>query len=123
MGFRDAIRVCLTKKYATFSGRASRSEYWFFYLFTFVLFAILQLIASNSTAVSVLVLLVLLGLFVPSIAVGVRRLHDVGRSGWWLLLGLIPLVGALVLFVWSVSGGTAGDNSYGPDPLSRGTST
>lgn len=123
MGFRDAIRVCLTKKYATFSGRASRSEYWWFYLFALITNIVISLIASNSSAVSVIALVVTLGLLLPIFAVGVRRLHDVGRSGWWFLLGLVPILGGLVLLVWSVSPGTTGNNSYGPDPLSSGAST
>lgn len=110
------------KKYATFSGRAQRAEYWYFVLFYILIFIGLSFIDgvmgsfSSEAGMGFLGGLLTLGLLIPSIAVGVRRLHDTGRSGWWLLLALIPLVGAIVLLVFTVQDSEAGANSYGPNP-------
>ncbi|MFT4027199.1 MAG: DUF805 domain-containing protein [Novosphingobium sp.] len=103
-------------KYVVFSGRASRSEYWFFYLATF-LASIVASIIDNILGLGFLSMIVALGLFLPSIAAGIRRLHDTDRSGWWLLIVLIPLVGAILLIVWLATKGTPGTNQFGPDPL------
>ncbi len=109
-------------KYADFSGRARRSEYWYFTLFNFV-FIMLAMIADNlfGTTIPNLpygVFYCLYALFVilPGWAVSVRRLHDVGKSGWFLLIVLIPLIGAIWLFVLTVTEGDSGDNDYGTDP-------
>jgi uncharacterized membrane protein YhaH (DUF805 family) len=117
MDFSQAIKTCLNK-YATFSGRAQRSEYWYFFLFM----VIANIVASVVDSVifgdtPVLYLIATLALLVPSIAAGVRRLHDTDKSGWWLLLGLIPFVGAIVLIVFFCQRGTVGQNQFGPDPL------
>lgn len=104
MGFFGAIKsVC--SKYATFSGRARRSEYWWFCLFC-MLWCWIPIVN------------IILGLifFIPSLAVAVRRLHDTGRSGWWLFLGLIPIIGSIVLFVFNVTDSQPGNNQYGPNP-------
>jgi uncharacterized membrane protein YhaH (DUF805 family) len=114
MPFPDAVRSVLTQ-YATFTGRARRSEYWWFGLFNLGL----ALIASVIDAVIGLGLfqwVVTLGLFLPSLAVGVRRLHDTNRSGWWLLIGLVPLVGFIVLIVFFCTDSERGPNKYGPSP-------
>jgi uncharacterized membrane protein YhaH (DUF805 family) len=100
------------KKYAEFTGRASRAEYWLFFLFNFIV----TLVASLVGGESLLLPLVWLGLFIPNIAVGVRRLHDINMSGWWLLINLIPFLGALVFLVFCLIPGTVGENSYGDDP-------
>lgn len=103
------------KKYATFSGRASRSEYWWFVLVSFVVSVVITLIgtvvagdmttASTTTGVDdVLSGLWGLATLIPSLALAVRRLHDTNRSGWWVLLGLVPLVGWIILIVWYASG-------------------
>ena len=113
------------KKYATFSGRAQRTEYWYFILFYILILFGLSIIDSITGSFSAEAGIGLLGglfslaLFIPSIAVGVRRLHDTGRSGWWLFIMLIPLVGAIVLLVFTVQDSSAGDNAYGPNPKSR----
>lgn len=95
MNFVESIQTCF-RKYADFNGRATRPEYWWFVLFQFVAYLVLG--AISDWAVGVFWLVTLL----PGIAVAVRRLHDTGRSGWWLLLGFIPLVGALVLIYFMV---------------------
>ena len=110
------------KKYATFSGRAQRAEYWYFVLFYILLFFGLSIIDNVTgsfdaeTGMGLLGGILSLALLIPSIAVSVRRLHDTGRSGWWLLIALIPLVGAIVLFVFTVQDSNSGANSYGPNP-------
>ena len=124
MTFQEAVRTVLQQKYATFSGRARRSEFWFFALFSAIVRTIANIIdailhTGNSTTglVSVVVSLALL---VPSLAVGARRLHDTGRSGWWLLIALIPLVGIIILIVFWVQD-SHGDNQYGPNPKGLGS--
>lgn len=92
MTFQDSIRTCFSK-YADFSGRASRSEYWWFFLFVFIACLVATMIST------VVYYVVALGLVVPSLAAGARRLHDTGRSGWWQLLNLIPLIGFIILVV------------------------
>ncbi len=117
MEFQTAVRTCF-QKYATISGRARRSEYWWFALFALIANIVLSIIDSivfgDARVLSGIFSLVLL---LPSICVAGRRLHDTGRSAWWLLLGLIPLIGFLVLIWWFIQKGTDGSNEYGPDPL------
>lgn len=110
------------RQYAQFGGRARRKEYWFFVLFN-VLFAFAFGLVDvglglwdQASGIGVLSGLYSLAVLLPGLAVSVRRLHDTGRSGWWLLIGLIPVIGALVLFVFFVLDGDAGENEYGPDP-------
>ena len=110
------------QKYATFSGRARRSEYWYFflmYLLIFILLAIVDGITGSFSAKSGVGLLsgvFALAMLLPSLAVGVRRLHDIGRSGWWLLIAFVPLIGGIVLLLFAVKVGTPGDNEYGATP-------
>ncbi len=111
MDFVTAIKACFTK-YVGFAGRAPRSEYWYFTLFLIVVSIALG--AAGLDQVGNFFSLVTL---LPSLAVGVRRLHDTDRSGWWLLLLLVPLVGMIVLIVWFVKSGTQGANRFGDDPL------
>ncbi len=118
------------RKYADFYGRARRAEYWLFTLLMVLIVipvAIIGEVAEATgqlgpgTAILFLILgLIYLGLLIPSIAVTVRRLHDTNRSGWWLLISLIPLIGGLVLFVFTVLDGTPGPNRFGADPKGRG---
>ena len=110
------------KKYAVFSGRARRKEYWFFALFNF-LFAMaigfvdgLMGTFNPATGIGTLGLIYALAVLIPGIAVTVRRLHDTDRSGWWLLIILIPLIGAIVLLVFMVFDSKPGQNQYGPNP-------
>ena len=110
------------KKYVEFSGRARRKEYWMFTLISVIISIVLGIVdrligtdfnnGSSGVLSSIYSLLVLL----PSLAVGVRRLHDTNRSGWWILIGLIPCVGWIILIVFFATEGVAGPNQYGEDP-------
>lgn len=112
------------KKYATFNGRASRSEYWMFTLINTVIMLVPYIIAmslAQSSMETAGMIMIVVGIYslavlLPSIAVAVRRLHDTDRSGWWVLIGLVPLVG-LVLIIFLVMKGTDGDNRFGPSPI------
>jgi uncharacterized membrane protein YhaH (DUF805 family) len=112
----------LTKKYATFAGRARRSEYWYFMLFYFlaiVAMAIVDGLAgtfSEEAEIGLFSGLFVLATIVPSIAVTVRRLHDTDRSGWWILINFIPIIGAIVLLVFTVLDSQPGANRFGPNP-------
>jgi uncharacterized membrane protein YhaH (DUF805 family) len=116
MEFGEAIRSGF-RNYATFSGRASRSEFWWFFLFSFLVNIAGSVLDTATGGAGLINLAVALGLFLPSLAMAVRRLHDTDRSGWWYLIIFIPLVGLIVLLVWFVTRGTAGANRFGPDPL------
>jgi len=113
MGFGDAISTGIGK-YATFNGRAVRSEYWFWVLFTVIVLIILNIIRFTVSAVggSALQLLFELATLLPSIAVAARRLHDTDRSGWWQLLAFVPIVGFIILLVWYCQPGTPGANRF-----------
>jgi len=104
------------KKYAVFSGRARRTEYWIFFLFNFIIAFALGFIEGLVKGPGVLGALYSLAVLIPSVAVGVRRLHDTNRSGWWLLISLIPLIGAIVLIVFTVQDSQPDENPYGPNP-------
>jgi uncharacterized membrane protein YhaH (DUF805 family) len=109
------------RKYAVFSGRARRKEYWMFFLFNLIIFFVLGLIEgflriAPQISGSVLATIYALGVLIPGIAVGVRRLHDTNRSGWWLLISLVPLIGAIVILVFMVQDSQPGDNQYGQNP-------
>lgn len=95
MNFGDAIKTCLAK-YADFNGRASRSEYWWWFLFVFLATMAAAIVHENAAA------LVYLATLLPHLAVGCRRLHDIDKSGWLLLIGLIPLVGGIILIYFFV---------------------
>lgn len=114
MGFSEAVSTCFAK-YATFQGRAMRPEYWWFVLFTFLVHLGLSVIAMVALGMLAMVLKLLFSLAVllPSIAVGARRLHDIDRTGWWLLIGLVPVIGWIVLIVWFCTPGTRGANRFG----------
>jgi uncharacterized membrane protein YhaH (DUF805 family) len=115
MNFVEAIQSGFSN-YVNFSGRAVRSEYWYWVLFA-IIGAIVTEIIDHILGIVAIYPLFALAVFLPGIAVGVRRLHDLDRSGWWLLLSLIPLVGAIILIVWFCGRGTAGPNQFGQDPL------
>lgn len=141
MSFTTAIKTCF-RQYATFSGRARRSEFWWFYLFTVIIsmafFAVLVSIGLGSgmasgssdtaspgggvafTLVNVVSFVVSLALLVPSLAVMWRRLHDTDRSGLWWFIGLIPLIGGIVLIVFWAQDSTRGTNRFGPSPKDVG---
>ena len=116
------------KKYAVFDGRARRKEYWMFFLINIVvsvvLIAIDKLIGtfSHQAGFGLLQGLYSLALLIPSIAVTVRRLHDTGRTGWWILIGLVPVVGGIILLIFMVLDSEPGTNQYGPNPKAGGYS-
>jgi uncharacterized membrane protein YhaH (DUF805 family) len=103
-------------KYATFSGRASRSEYWWFILFGIALSWGATVVDASQGVDGLLAGIVSLALLVPQIAVGCRRLHDVGKSGWWQLIAL-TIIGIIPLIVWYSTESNKGDNVYGPKPI------
>jgi uncharacterized membrane protein YhaH (DUF805 family) len=123
MGPTQAVSSVFSK-YATFSGRARRSEYWWFVAFSVLLLVIAAVIDNaaglhfKDQAIGWAYSIVALLLFIPSIAVTIRRLHDTGRSGWWWFLSLLCGIGAIILFVFCLLEGTSGPNEYGPDPKS-----
>ena len=98
------------ENYANFDGRARRKEYWMFALFNGIISVILSMIAPT------VYLIYLLAILVPSIAVGVRRLHDVGKSGWFMFIVLVPIIGSIWLLVLACTDGDSGDNEYGSNP-------
>ncbi|MEU2390183.1 DUF805 domain-containing protein [Streptomyces sp. NPDC007369] len=104
------------KKYTVFSGRARRQEYWMFTLFNVLALIIVAVVDSAIGTYPLLYAIYALAVFLPSLAVGVRRLHDLGKSGWWLLISLVPLVGGIWLLVLMVTAGQPQPNQYGPDP-------
>lgn len=113
MSFGEAIGVCFSK-YATFSGRAARPEYWYWVLFTVVaslVFVVIEVSGSTDTG-RVLDAIFNLATFIPSIAVAARRLHDTDRSGWWQLLVFIPVIGWILLLIWLCQPGTPGGNRF-----------
>ena len=112
MSFTDAIKTCF-QKYVDFTGRARRSEYWYFSLFQALLSLAVSIIFG---AESVFVSLVSLALFLPSLAVSCRRLHDIGKSGWWMLIAFVPLVGIILLLVWDCKDSDPAANQYGANP-------
>jgi uncharacterized membrane protein YhaH (DUF805 family) len=120
MGFAEAVQTCL-QKYVGFSGRARRSEYWWFFLFTVLVSMVASVLdsifgtMSDTTNVGVIGSIASLALLLPSIAVAIRRLHDTSRSGWWILIGLIPIVGWIILIVFYCQD-SHGENQYGPSP-------
>ena len=111
--------IYVLKKYAVFSGRASRREFWTFQLVAFLISIVLAILSTLVSAVTLLGLVFSLALIVPSIAVSVRRLHDYGYSGWLVLIAFIPLIGIVVLiFLWAQPG-KPDTNKYGPVPLTE----
>ncbi len=113
--------IDVLRKYTVFEGRARRKEYWIFALISALILIFLSLIDEMTgwkvwDDEGVLSLVYSIAVFVPTLAVVVRRLHDTDRSGWWVLIALIPLVGAIVLLVFLILKGNEGDNRFGPDP-------
>ncbi|MEU1481537.1 DUF805 domain-containing protein [Streptomyces sp. NPDC005760] len=103
------------KKYAVFSGRARRKEYWMFVLFATIIYAVF-LVISLVAKQPLIVFVPIVAFLLPGLAVTARRLHDTGRSGWWILFQFVPLAGPITLFVFSLLDGEPGDNKYGPNP-------
>lgn len=125
MDMRQAVQSVF-RQYATFQGRARRAEYWWFFLFNFLAQAILEILdkalfgfpyGMGMHEASPLSSIFALATLLPALAVCVRRLHDVDRSGWWLLIVFLPVIGAIVLLYWFVCRGTIGPNRFGSDPV------
>ena len=115
MEFKEAVAHVFSN-YATFNGRACRSEYWWFVLFSFLAGIVTAIISAITMGGGgPLMVLLQLALFLPGLAVAVRRLHDIDKSGWWYLIILIPLIGAIVLMIWFCRKGTVGPNRFGED--------
>lgn len=116
-GFVDSVRTVFSK-FATFSGRAKRPEFWYFMLFNLVVGLVLfgidgAIVGFSATFYPISTIYALLVL-IPTLAVAARRFHDMGHSGWWQLLGIVPLIGAIIIFVWCARRGEDGPNKYGP---------
>jgi uncharacterized membrane protein YhaH (DUF805 family) len=111
MDFITAVKTVFSK-YADFTGRAQRSEFWWWTLFNIVVSLVLSAVLGQTLS-SIWSLVVM----IPSLAVGARRLHDIGKSGWWQLLALIPLIGIIVLIWWFATKGDEGNNAHGANPL------
>lgn len=105
------------KNYANFSGRDTRQQYWMFYLFYIIFVVVFGFVDPLIGAVGLLNGIFILVSIIPSVALATRRLHDIGKSGWWQLLALIPVVGSIVLLVFLVKQGDPGENQFGPNPL------
>jgi uncharacterized membrane protein YhaH (DUF805 family) len=121
MDFMTAVRTCFSK-YVDFSGRARRSEFWYFVLFTFLVGIVTNIVDAilgtdyDTGSGGLISTVVSLGLLLPSVAVAVRRLHDIDKSGWWILIGIIPIVGWIIVIIWYCTDTKPGDNQYGPNP-------
>jgi uncharacterized membrane protein YhaH (DUF805 family) len=115
--FAGSIALCL-HRFVQFSGRSPRAEYWYFVLFTALIAVAAVLVdAAFLNGSRLFSTVVNLAVFLPALSVFVRRLHDLDRSGWWYWLILVPVVGAVILFIWLISRGTRGANRFGPEPL------
>jgi uncharacterized membrane protein YhaH (DUF805 family) len=122
MNFVDSVK-CALKNYRTFRGRASRSEFWYFLLFDFSVLFILVFInkfiygeSNEFNLLKFLISIIFIALILPSITVTVRRLHDINKSGWWIFLQIIPLIGPLIIYVLCALPSTNGTNKYGNKP-------
>jgi uncharacterized membrane protein YhaH (DUF805 family) len=113
----------VTQHYFDFNGRARRAEFWWYILVYIIIAVILGIIQSVLHLGSILTGLLSLALLLPNLGVAVRRLHDINRSGWWILIALVPIVGAILLIYWYAQPGTSGANPFGPDPKSAAVAT
>jgi len=118
VGFPEAVRTALSK-YAVFEGRSGRPEYWYFTLFNYSLYALAYIVSAFIVPqVGVIpYLVIVVALIVPALAVGVRRFHDIDRSGWWWLIGLVPFVGGFLLVAWFCKPSMPGENRFGRLPV------
>ncbi len=119
MNFGQAIGSGF-RNYIGFEGRACRSEYWFWVLFVFIagfVMGILDRLLFPDNQAGLLGPLFSLAVLLPGLAVGIRRLHDIDKSGWWILIWLIPIVGWIILIIWAIKKGDEASNRFGADPL------
>lgn len=119
VSFSQAVRMAFDS-YCRFQGRSSRSEYWWWVLFVAILSFCIGIVEGilgfSMTAVQATSGILSLVLLLPGLGLSVRRLHDIGKSGWWILLGLIPVVGAIILIIWFACNSEMTENRYGPVP-------
>ncbi|MEV4612571.1 DUF805 domain-containing protein [Kitasatospora sp. NPDC049258] len=108
--------LAVVKNYVGFNGRARRQEFWMFALFNIIASIVLAIVDGIAGTSGLLGGLYSLAVLLPSLAVGFRRLHDTGRSAWWLLIALVPLIGSIILIVFWATEGQPNDNQYGPNP-------
>ncbi|WP_336140534.1 DUF805 domain-containing protein [Acinetobacter ursingii] len=113
--YRQAIVTCF-KKYIVFSGRARRSEFWYFQLFCFIAMLVFTYWGTKSELMDTIGIIFFFATLLPILAVTVRRLHDLGRSGWLILVALIPFIGVFVVLFWATQEGNPDHNQYGPSP-------
>jgi uncharacterized membrane protein YhaH (DUF805 family) len=116
-----AFKRVVAESYAKFDGRSGRAEFWWFFLANLIVGVVLSLLGQASTFFYIIYVIYGLALFIPSIAVGIRRLHDINRTGWWILIALVPLVGLIVLLVFYATAGDRGTNQFGPEPIPLAT--
>lgn len=117
--FSNSVAICF-EKYVDFEDRAPRAEYWYFVLFQVICFVGLAVVGAvffGSHDAGGVGALLSLGLFLPTLAVSVRRLHDIDRTGFWYFMVLVPVAGTILLLVWFCTRGTEGPNRFGADPL------
>lgn len=112
--------LVVLSKYAVFDGRSHREEYWMFTLCNLIIIVVLMILAAMIGLHLIIGTLYKLAVVFPSIAVTIRRLHDTGRSGWWCLIGFIPILGAIVLIIYMAQDSLPGTNRYGPNPKEAG---
>ena len=112
MSFTEAVQVCIAK-IMTFEGRARRSEYWYFALFVGIVSALINRLLGPHNGIGTVISI---ALSLATLSAGVRRLHDIGKSGWWILLHFVPFIGWIILLVWFIKDSEPGDNQYGPNP-------
>lgn len=122
--FMEAVKTCLITKYSKCDGRARRKEFWYFYVAYLILLGIVgtiiaslqMVLGDDSVIVNVINIILTLLILIPYIAVASRRLHDIGKSGWWLLVSFIPIIGWILLLYWFVKDSDPEENAYGPNP-------
>lgn len=115
--FQEALRSAIVENYCNFEGRASRSQYWWYVLFTALLGFLIGIIFGEETTGNIIQGIVTFALLLPGLGLAVRRLHDIGKSGWWIFLAFIPLVGAIILIVWFCQNSQMFPNQYGEVPM------
>lgn len=120
VSFSEAIKICTTKKFATISGRATRAEYWWFQLFIYLVMFLLILIGihlehNGGDIFMIIAMIFFFIMIIPNFCSRVRRLHDSGHSGWFLLWGILPYLGWLIVLIAELEGSDP-DNEYGPNP-------
>ena len=115
MSFTEAIKDGFDH-YVKFDGRAGRPAFWWWVLFGFLVGVAANIIDSAIFDTTILSFIVSVGLFLPGLSVAIRRLHDTNRTGWWVLIGLIPIIGFIVLLIFYLQDSDAGENQYGPHP-------